>query len=101
LQYELDEGPCLTAWRQREVVRVDDVTKETRWPAWTAAVTAFGIGLQSTLSVPLVVQDESLGAMKVYARDPYAFDAPRGSSHGSKAGGPIVFMGFEAEGSAA
>jgi GAF domain-containing protein len=74
LQYELDEGPCLAAWRQREVVRIDDVTTDMRWPAWAEAVTALGLGLRSALSAPLVVQDESLGAIKVYARDPYAFD---------------------------
>jgi hypothetical protein len=31
-QYALDEGPCLTAWRNRIVTRVDDVTTEQRWP---------------------------------------------------------------------
>ena len=34
VQYELDEGPCLTAWRSREPVRVDDTATDRRWPRW-------------------------------------------------------------------
>lgn len=36
LQYELDEGPCLTAWRERTVLHSDG-RDEQRWPAWTPA----------------------------------------------------------------
>src|SRR5688500_5012784 len=37
LQYDLREGPCLTAWEQRHVVRVDDIAEDDGWPRWTVA----------------------------------------------------------------
>jgi hypothetical protein len=40
LQYELDEGPCLTAWAERTLVRVDDVDHDERWPRWTSTPAA-------------------------------------------------------------
>jgi GAF domain-containing protein len=68
LQYELDEGPCLTAWRTRELVRIDDTTTDGRWPRWNQAVSALGV--RSVLSTPLLVGEESIGAMKVYCERP-------------------------------
>jgi GAF domain-containing protein len=71
LQYELDEGPCLTAWERRTLVRVDDLTREDRWPRWTAAAAA--TDMRAVLSAPLVAGDEALGALKVYSRRPGAY----------------------------
>ncbi|MEX5717152.1 GAF and ANTAR domain-containing protein [Geodermatophilus maliterrae] len=68
LQYEFDEGPCLTAWRTREPVRIDDTTTDARWPRWNEA--ASRLGVRSVLSAPLLVGDESIGAMKVYCERP-------------------------------
>lgn len=68
LQYEFDEGPCLTAWRSKEVVRIDDTTTDGRWPRWNEAVSKLGV--RSVLSAPLLVGDESIGAMKVYCDRP-------------------------------
>jgi len=73
LQYELDEGPCLVAAATRELVRIDDLSTDGRWPGWAAAASA--LGLRAAMSSPLVVGDESLGAMKVYADQPGTFDA--------------------------
>ncbi|RZU31566.1 GAF and ANTAR domain-containing protein [Blastococcus saxobsidens] len=72
LQYELDEGPCLAATAQRELVVVDDLRAERRWPRWTAAVAP--LGLHAALSAPLVAGDTTVGAIKVYADHPGAFD---------------------------
>lgn len=72
LQYELDEGPCLTAASDRELVRIDDVTEDRRWPRWAAAVV--GLGVRSAMSAPMIAGDRSLGAIKVYAEEPGAFD---------------------------
>jgi GAF domain-containing protein len=71
LQYELDEGPCLTAWEQRILVRADDLTREDRWPRW--APVAAAPGLRAVLSAPLVAGDDGLGALKVYSRHPGAY----------------------------
>jgi GAF domain-containing protein len=73
LQYECDEGPCLAAAALRQVVRVDDVAEDPRWPRWAEA--AAPLGLRAALSAPLVAGDRALGAMKVYAEEPGAFDA--------------------------
>ena len=68
LQYELDEGPCLTAWRTRQLVRIDDTVTDSRWPHWNNA--AAQLGVRAVLSVPMVVDDESIGAIKVYSDQP-------------------------------
>jgi GAF domain-containing protein len=68
LQYEFDEGPCLTAWRTRQPVRIDDTTTDGRWPRWNQAAAALGV--RSVLSAPLLVGEESIGAMKVYCERP-------------------------------
>lgn len=33
VQHELGAGPCLAAWHQRTVVRIDDTSHDDRWPA--------------------------------------------------------------------
>ncbi len=71
LQYELDEGPCLSAIRDGVSYRIDSMWNETRWPDWTASVAHLGLG--SSLSSPLLVRGDSLGAVKVYARPEAAF----------------------------
>jgi GAF domain-containing protein len=73
LQYELGEGPCLTAAASRHLVRVDDVASDPRWPRWSAA--AMELGLRSAMSAPMVAGQVSLGALKVYADAPGGFDA--------------------------
>ena len=73
LQYELDDGPCLTAARDRVTVRIDDVTTEQRWRRWTAV--AGEVGVRSMLSVPLVAAGTGIGAIKVYSNEPSAYDA--------------------------
>ncbi|MGX4710648.1 GAF domain-containing protein [Rhodococcus ruber] len=71
LQYELGEGPCLTALRDRILVRVDDLATESRWPRWSALAAEAGMG--AVLSAPLVSADRTLGAIKVYSARPHAY----------------------------
>jgi GAF domain-containing protein len=71
LQYELDEGPCLAAWRDRAIVRIDDVETDPRWPQWSGQAAV--LGMRATLSAPLVAGDRALGALKVYANKAAAF----------------------------
>ena len=70
LQYELDEGPCLTAAQERRAVNVLDVSDDDRWPRWGEQVRG---QVGSCLSVPLVAGGRGLGALKLYAREPEAF----------------------------
>jgi GAF domain-containing protein len=72
LQYEYDQGPCLAAAAGRQVVRVDDLGTDRRWPRWSADAAA--LGLRASLSAPMVAGDRSVGAIKVYAREAAAFD---------------------------
>jgi GAF domain-containing protein len=72
LQYELNQGPCLAAWAQREVMRIDDTANEQRWERWCAA--AHGLGLRSTLSAPMLAGGVALGAIKVYGEQPASFE---------------------------
>ncbi len=71
LQYELEEGPCLSAAQDQVTYRIDSMWNETRWPHWTPRAAHLGLG--SSLSSPLVVRGESLGAVKVYAGAEAAF----------------------------
>ena len=73
LQYQLDEGPCLTAWATGQVVQIDDLDTDQRWPRWREA--ALPLGLRSALSAPMVSLDRRLGAVKVYGAEPSTFTA--------------------------
>jgi GAF domain-containing protein len=73
LQYGFDSGPCLTAWSDQVTVRIDDLTVEDRWPRWTAA--AAELGIRAMVSLPLVAEGVSVGAIKVYSREPGVYDA--------------------------
>ena len=71
-QYGLDEGPCLDASRGHEILIVRDMRTEARWPHYTPFAVEHGI--LSSLSVPLPVQEEVLGAINVYSREADVFD---------------------------
>lgn len=73
LQYDLDEGPCLSSWEQGVAFRIDDMEQERRWPRWAPAASA--LGMNSLISVPLVVRGKTrMGAAKAYSKQPAAFD---------------------------
>ncbi|MCM3687323.1 GAF and ANTAR domain-containing protein [Kocuria rosea] len=69
-QYELGQGPCLSAWATGEPQRIEDTTTDLRWPQWQT--TAAEAGIRSVLSTPLVHRGRALGALKVYAPTPAA-----------------------------
>ena len=71
VQYERDQGPCLTAATADTTVHVADMAAETRWREWTGeAVTA---GVHSSLSIGLPMHQAVTGALNVYATRPAAF----------------------------
>jgi GAF domain-containing protein len=72
LQYQRGYGPCLDAGRSGEVFVIADMTTEERWPDY--ARHAAGLGVGSSLSVPLPFQGATIGALNNYARHPGAFD---------------------------
>ncbi|WP_299952174.1 GAF and ANTAR domain-containing protein [uncultured Modestobacter sp.] len=73
LQYERGYGPCLDAGRSGEVFLVEDMRHEDRWPDYARQVA--GLGVYSSLSIPLPFQGATIGALNNYARRPGAFGA--------------------------
>lgn len=76
VQYQLDEGPCLEAARERTEVAAtlgDAGDAQERWPAFAAAVRRDG--MQALMALPLVSGDVCVGALNLYSRTPHAFDA--------------------------
>jgi transcriptional regulator with GAF, ATPase, and Fis domain len=72
-QYELGQGPCLTAWASERTVVITDVATDDRWPTWSQAVRELSI--RSVISSPLMAGTRCLGALKIYATQPGAYDA--------------------------
>lgn len=68
----LDEGPCLTAALERRTVRADSLGGQRVWPRFGPRVGRLGV--HSTLSLPLAISDELVGAINVYARGKGVFD---------------------------
>jgi transcriptional regulator with GAF, ATPase, and Fis domain len=65
-QYDSGNGPCLDAWRHRQVIVVDDVDKVAdEYAEFSAACAEHGV--YSTLSLPLVAAGTGLGALNLYA----------------------------------
>lgn len=73
LQYStLQEGPCITAALERRTVRSGSLGGEKLWPRFGPRVGRFGVN--SVLSLPLLLPGEVVGAINVYARMKDAFD---------------------------
>ncbi|WP_051683670.1 GAF and ANTAR domain-containing protein [Blastococcus sp. URHD0036] len=70
-QYELDDGPCLQAMRESVVVRVADMAADDRWGPYPSL--AAQVGVRSSLSLPLVVEERSRGALNFYSTEPGSF----------------------------
>lgn len=71
LQYDLGQGPCLSAAQEQVVVRTDDLSTERRWPQWSARAAAEG--MRASVSAPMLSAGRSLGAIKVYSTQPHAY----------------------------
>jgi GAF domain-containing protein len=70
-QYSAGEGPCLAAIREQAVVHVPDLNCERRWPDYTAAARAEGVG--SSLSVPLALEGEAEAGLNMYSTRSHGF----------------------------
>ncbi|MGY1743139.1 MULTISPECIES: GAF and ANTAR domain-containing protein [unclassified Blastococcus] len=70
-QYQVDDGPCLQSMREGVVVRVADMAADERWGRYPAL--AAQVGVRSSLSIPLVVEERSRGALNFYSTRPGSF----------------------------
>jgi GAF domain-containing protein len=64
-QYDVGDGPCLTAAAERRTIRIDVVATDRRWPIFSQA--AIDQGISCSLSVPLRLTDGDLsGGLNIY-----------------------------------
>jgi GAF domain-containing protein len=66
LQYDTDDGPCLTAFRSMSTVRVDLIDDGDTFPHF--AVAARKKGFRGVLSLPAFWGDEVVATMNIYSR---------------------------------
>lgn len=72
IQYDTGEGPCRQAVADHvEVIRVDDLRHEPRWPAFTYR--ALDLGVAAALSFNLSAHRDVIGALNIYAVHPHPF----------------------------
>lgn len=72
LQYEVGEGPCLSAVWENFVVSVPDVRKEQRWPQWSRAIVERS-GYRSVLVTRLFTSSDRVGALNLYSTRAHGF----------------------------
>jgi GAF domain-containing protein len=65
VQYQLGEGPCITAAAERRTVRSGALGVDRAFPRFGPR--ASSLGVQSVLSLPLLAAEGSIGSMNVYA----------------------------------
>lgn len=71
-QYGAGEGPCLQAMATGQIVDVPDQAADRRWTVYRQA--ALDHGVRCSLSLPLIVNDASTGALNIYQYDaPHSF----------------------------
>ena len=70
-QYATGVGPCLDAFRDGRVYRIDSAATDRQWPSFSTAARAHGV--QSTISLPLMAGLNALGALNLYSSSAEAF----------------------------
>jgi GAF domain-containing protein len=71
VQHQAGDGPCLHAMRHARPVRIDDTVISQQWPKFCRQ--AAELGIRSCYALPLIVDDEPVGALILYSRQPSAF----------------------------
>lgn len=71
IQYLGSRGPCLEAMHTGERVDVPDMAAETRWGSYAGH--ALVTGVRSAVSLPITADDDKLGALNLFSREPHAF----------------------------
>ena len=70
-QYESGEGPCIAAFETGNVQTIGSTVDDGPWPEFRKSAAEHGI--HSTLSVPMMVDRQTVGAMNLYSRHEHAF----------------------------
>jgi GAF domain-containing protein len=67
LQIQHAEGPCIDAFEHKELVGTEDLTDESRWPAFSAA--ALERQVRAVLASPLPYNQDAVGVVAVLSED--------------------------------
>jgi GAF domain-containing protein len=70
-QYSTGQGPCVDAFAHGVSHRIEATRQPGRWPDFRRSAAAHGV--LSTLSLPLIVDQQPVGAMNFYSRTEAAF----------------------------
>ena len=71
IQYGNNDGPCLHAARTGDVVLVNELASDRRWPAYRDQVQ--GQGLHATVALPLELGEDVRGALNFYVFQAHRF----------------------------
>src|ERR1700761_5319293 len=63
LQIEHDEGPCIAAYEDKQLVGVEDLTSDQRWPSFSDA--AVSRQVRAVLASPLPYNQDAVGVVTV------------------------------------
>lgn len=74
LQFALGEGPCLDMGRDQDTILIRDLAYDQRWPRWSASVHQ-QLGVGSMMSLLVYTDQQSYGALSVYANQGRRFEA--------------------------
>lgn len=72
VQFATGEGPCVEEVWDERLLWSEDLAAETRWPRFAAA--AVECGMRGLMVIRLYTQDETLGALSLYADKAGAFE---------------------------
>lgn len=75
LQYDYQDGPCLTAARTQQPVHAPDFATDERWPEYAKAIQEHG--LHSVLAIPFDLEGPDRAALNLYAGQPHWFTPER------------------------
>jgi GAF domain-containing protein len=78
LQAEHGEGPCVDAFDDKQPVWTDDLAREGRWPAFSAA--AAERRLLAVLASPIPYSDQAVGVVTVFAAAPHPWTEAEGEA---------------------
>jgi GAF domain-containing protein len=75
LQIQHGEGPCVSAFEDKQLIGAEDLTEEQRWPLFSAA--AVQRGVRAVLASPLPYNQDAVGVVAVLSEDPHPW-SPEG-----------------------
>jgi transcriptional regulator with GAF, ATPase, and Fis domain len=73
IQQRTEEGPCLSAAWENHVIRISDIAREERWPAYCQQAID-ETPIRSIMSYQLYADHQTMGALNFYAEHADAFD---------------------------